>query len=31
MNNDAFRNALLSCTTAEQILEHFRQEELQMG
>jgi len=31
MNNDAFRNALLSCATSEQILEHFRQEELQMG
>jgi fructose-specific phosphotransferase system IIA component len=31
MNNDTFRNALLECTTAEQILDHFRQEELQMG
>jgi mannitol/fructose-specific phosphotransferase system IIA component (Ntr-type) len=31
MNNDAFRIALLSCTTADQILEHFREEELQMG
>jgi fructose-specific phosphotransferase system IIA component len=31
MNNDAFRNALSACTTADEILAHFRQEELQMG
>jgi len=31
MNNDAFRNALSACGTAEEILAHFRQEELQMG
>jgi fructose-specific phosphotransferase system IIA component len=31
MNNDAFRNALSACSTADEILAHFRQEELQMG
>lgn len=31
MNNDTFRGSLSACTTADQILDHFRQEELQMG
>lgn len=31
MNNDAFRNALSACATADEILAHFRHEELQMG
>ncbi len=31
MNNDVFRSGLMDCSTAEELVEHFHREELQMG